>query len=174
MNGSTSLPVSRRPAYRSSPLGWTAIVLLLFICAVAIVAYGGTSRAASLDDRVQALASQLRCPVCQGETVADSNAQISIAIRRLIRKDLAAGESPDQIKAFLLARYPSISLAPSTSGLGQVAWLAPPLLVIGGAALLLTLVTDWRRRGRGTLDRADAAYLARVRAEVAAGEERDG
>jgi cytochrome c-type biogenesis protein CcmH/NrfF len=92
----------------------------------------------------------------------------------LIRKDLAAGESQDQIKAFLLARYPSISLAPSTSGLGQVAWLAPPLLIIGGVALLLTLVTDWRRRGRGASNRADAVYLARVRADLAAGEQTDG
>src|SRR6202011_3736308 len=106
------------------------------------------------------------CPVCQGETIADSNADISVAIRRLIRKELAAGQSPDQIKGYLMARYPTISLAPSTSGVGSVAWLAPPLLVIGGIGLLLTLVTDWRNRGRGATDTARAIYLARVRAEV--------
>jgi cytochrome c-type biogenesis protein CcmH len=143
---------------------------MLFVGAIALVAYGGAPRAATLDERVHALAAQLRCPVCAGETIADSNADISVAIRRLIRRDLAAGESPDQIKAYLLSRYPDISLAPSTSGLGQVAWLAPPLLVIGGIALLLTLLTDWRRRGRGA-EGANPAYLARVQAEVAAGEE---
>ena len=157
---------------RDMPLGWISIGLLLFVCAVALVAYGGTSRAATLDERVHGLAAELRCPVCQGETVADSNAAISVVIRHLIRKDLAAGKSPDQIKAYLLTRYPSISLAPATSGIGQIAWLAPPLLAIGGVALLLTLVTDWRRRGRAPPAGTSAAYLARVRAEVAAVEER--
>lgn len=156
---------------RRLPLGWIAIGLLLFVCAIALLAYGGTMRAATLDERVHALASQLRCPVCQGETVADSNAEISVAIRALIRKDLSAGESPDQIKTYLLGRYPTISLAPSTSGIGQIAWLAPPLLIAGGIGLLLTLVTDWRRRGRRVGGRTSAAYLARVRAEIAAAED---
>lgn len=153
-------------------LGWIAIGWLLAVCALALLAYGNPSRPASLDDRTLALAAQLRCPVCQGESVADSQADIARGIRALIRHDLAAGQSPNTIRAYLLARYPTISLAPSTGGIGSVAWLAPPLLLLGSIGLLLTLVTDWRTGGRNRPVPARSIYLERVRAELAAEEVR--
>ncbi len=157
-------------------LGWLAIAWLLIVCAVALLAYGGTTAHASLYDRTQSLAAQLRCPVCEGQSVADSQSDIARGIRGLIQRDLARGESEGQIKAFLLARYSNISLAPSTSGIGTVAWLAPPLLVLGGLGLVLTLVVDWRTRGRRAGSRppnvtpTSAIYVERVRAELAADE----
>ncbi|MGH2443008.1 MAG: cytochrome c-type biogenesis protein [Chloroflexota bacterium] len=147
-------------------LGWIAIAWLVLVCAVALLAYGNASAQTSLDQRTQQLAGQLKCPVCQGESVADSQSDISKAIRGLIRKDLASGESPATITSFLLARYPNISLAPSTSGIGSIAWIAPPLLLLGGLGLLATLVIDWRTRG-GSAPSTNALYLERVRAELA-------
>ena len=130
-------------------LGWIAIAWLLGLCAVALVAYGGQTRAGSLDDRARAVALQLRCPVCQGESVADSPSDIAKAMRGDIRSRLARGQSPNQIKAFYVSRYGSwILLSPPSSGVGGLAWLAPPLLVVGGVGLLLTLIVDWRSRGR--------------------------
>jgi cytochrome c-type biogenesis protein CcmH/NrfF len=61
-----------------------------------------------------------------------------------------------------------ILLSPPASGLGSLAWLGPPLLVVGGLGLLLTLVTAWRRRGKLPQREAKAAYLRRVREELAA------
>src|SRR5919199_1070840 len=130
-------------------LGWIAIGWLLALCAVALMAYGGSSHRMTLEEQTRAIAQDLRCLVCQGESVADSPSIFSRSVRGVIKQRLARGESPDQIKAFLRSRYSdSIELAPPRSGIGTVAWLAPPLLLLGGVGLLLTLVTDWRTKGR--------------------------
>ncbi len=149
-------------------LGWIAIGWLLALCALALIAYGSPAGAISLDSRTRAVAQQLRCPVCQGESVADSPADIAKAMRSIIRQRLAAGQSPEAIKAYMVARYGNwVLLAPPASGIGGVAWLAPPLLVLGGIGLLLTLIAGWRSRGRALEQRGSAAYIERVRAELA-------
>jgi cytochrome c-type biogenesis protein CcmH len=147
-------------------LGWIAIGLLLGICALALIAYGNPTSAQTLDQRTLAIAQQLRCPICQGVTVADSPSDISKAIRADIRRRLSQGESASAIKTYLLTRYPNISLAPSTSGIGSIAWVTPPLLLLAGVCLLAILVTDWRTRGRRRASAGDS-YVKRVRAEVA-------
>lgn len=151
-------------------LGWIAIAWLLGLAAVALVAYGQPGHTASLEERTHDVAQQLRCLVCQGESVADSPSDFAKSLRVLIRKRLAQGESPDAIQSFLVSRYGDrVLLAPPSSGIGRVAWLAPPLLVLGGIGLLLTLIADWRQRGRSSASASDV-YLERVRAELAAGE----
>jgi cytochrome c-type biogenesis protein CcmH len=150
-------------------LGWIVIAWLLAICALALVAYGNPSAHASLDQRTRDVAMQLRCPVCQGESVADSPSGIAQSMRRIIRRDLAEGKTPVQIKASFVKSYGDwILLAPPASGVGSLAWLAPPLLLLGGAGLLLTLLIDWRNRARLPTADGRAAYLERIRAEVAA------
>lgn len=149
-------------------LGWIAIGWLLVLCVVALLAYGRATPTASLSDRTLAVAQELRCPVCQGESVADSQAGISQGMRAIIRRKLSQGQSPDAIKQYFVARYGNkILLAPPSTGIGDVAWLAPPLLVVGGFGLLLTMVYDWRSRSRLPPAATDAGYLARVRAELA-------
>jgi cytochrome c-type biogenesis protein CcmH len=149
-------------------LGWIAIGWLLALCAVTLIAYGNPASAQSLDDRTRAVAQQLRCPVCQGESVADSSAGISKAMRAIIRQRLLQGESAGEIKAYFVSKYGAwILLAPPSSGIGAVAWLAPPLLALGGLALIATLIADWRRRAKTPTRSAPSEYLARVRAELA-------
>lgn len=151
-------------------LGWVAIAWLLALCGLALVAYGDRTSPASLNDRTRAVAQQLRCLVCQGESVADSPSGFAQGIRALIHRRLAAGQTPDQIDAYLVSRYGDrILMAPPQQGIGSIAWLAPPLLVLGGLGLLATLILDWRHRGR-SVPTAREEYLERVRAELAAGE----
>lgn len=150
-------------------LGWIAIGWLLALCAVALVAYGRPASHPSLDARTREVALQLRCLVCQGESVADSPSGLAQEMRGVIRRKLADGWSEDQVKAYFVSRYGQrILLAPSRTGLGSVAWLGPPLLVLGGLGLLVTLAVDWRSRGRDTGVKDEDIYLARVRAELAA------
>lgn len=150
-------------------LGWITIGWLLAVTALALLTYGNPSPHLSLDERTRAVALQLRCPVCQGESVADSPASEAGAMRGIIRQRLAQGVSPDEVKAYFVSKYGNwIMLAPPPSGVGSVVWLAPPLLVLGGLGLLLTLVTDWRRRGRRPTAGGSEAYLERVRVELAA------
>jgi cytochrome c-type biogenesis protein CcmH len=148
-------------------LGWIAIAWLLGLCALALAAYGNPAHSASLAERTRAVAQQLRCPVCQGESVADSPSAISQAMRAIIRQRLARGETPEQVKAYLVSRYGNwILLAPPASGIGSLAWLAPPLLLLGGLVLLAVLVLDWRARSQRRTSGAKREYLERVRAEL--------
>ncbi|MFN8517091.1 MAG: cytochrome c-type biogenesis protein [Chloroflexia bacterium] len=100
-----------------------------------------------LDDRVRAIAKELRCPVCAGETVADSNAQVSVQMRGIIREKLEAGETPEQIKAYFVARYgSSILLSPEAKGFTLGVWVAPVAALVLGLAIVLTVVRSWMRR----------------------------
>jgi cytochrome c-type biogenesis protein CcmH len=149
-------------------LGWIAIGWLVLLCALALVAYGNPAPRTSLADRTMAVARDLRCLVCQGESVADSPSGFSQGIRGVIRQRLKAGESPAQIERFLTSKYgDKILLAPPAGGIGDVAWLAPPVLVVAGALLLLMLVYDWRQHGRVAPSAVRDDYLERVRAELA-------
>jgi cytochrome c-type biogenesis protein CcmH len=123
-----------------------ALLLALVAGAVLLVVWGQSHPPRSLDARVQAVASQLRCPVCQGESVADAPAQLASDMRAIIRQRLQAGETPDQIKAYFVSKYGQwVLLAPPRSGIGGLVWFGP--LALGGVGFLLlaALVLRWRR-----------------------------
>lgn len=99
-----------------------------------------------LDVRARQVARGLQCPVCQGESVADSQSQLAQEMRALIRKKLEQGETPEQITRYFAERYgESILSAPPKQGATLAVWLMPgAALVVGGAVLWLTL-RQWRR-----------------------------
>lgn len=103
------------------------------------------------DEAVHAVASQLRCVVCQNLSVADSPSEMAHQMRDLIRERLAAGDRPDQVMAYFVQRYGEwVLLAPPARGLNLLLWLAPFGAVAGGLAVVLTLTRRWRRqRGAG-------------------------
>ena len=109
----------------------------------------GSHRDGPLTDeaRVRRIGSDLRCPTCQGMSVADSDAPAAVGIREEITRRVAAGrESDGQVKDYILGLYPNISLRPQTRGLGLVVWALPVVaaaVVIGGLGLVLV-----RRRRR--------------------------
>jgi len=80
------------------------------------------------------LMETLRCLVCQGQSIADSDAEMAADMRALVRERIAAGEKPDSIRAWLIARYGDyVTYDPPLSGLTWPLWLAPlALLAIGG------------------------------------------
>jgi cytochrome c-type biogenesis protein CcmH len=149
-------------------LGWAAIAGMLAVSLLISIAFGHPASRPSLDERTRAVAAQLRCPICHGESVADSTTDIARSIRALIRQRLATGQSPDAIKHYLASRYgSSIMLAPPASGIGSIAWFAPLLLHLGGLGLLVVLVIHWRARGRQPATES-AEYQERIRADLAA------
>ena len=116
--------------------------------------------------RVQRLAAELRCPDCQGLSVADSPTGSAREIRRQIEELVAAGASDEEVRAHFVARYGEwIRLAPSS----PVAWLVPFVVVIAALTALLVMLT--RRRadvppsGAGV---PDARQRAAVREEAEA------
>ena len=106
------------------------------------------ARADALDDQVREISKGLRCPVCSGETVADSHAPISVQMRGIIREKLEAGESPEQIRAYFVTRYgPEILLSPQTSGFTLGVWVMPIFALIIGFLIVLAVLRSWSRRG---------------------------
>ena len=87
-----------------------------------------------------ALMHVLRCLVCQGQSIADSDAELAGDMRALVRRRIAAGESPDQIRRWLVERYGAwVSYDPPLEPVTWPLWAAPVLLVAAGA---------WLARGR--------------------------
>ncbi len=128
---------------------WMVRALLLVLLALGwFAAPAGLVAADDLDDRVRAIARELRCPVCDGESVADSNAQISVDMRGVIRQKLEAGESREQILQFFVERYGVEILAePPVRGFTLGVWVVPILMLLGGLAVVGAVLLSWRRDG---------------------------
>jgi cytochrome c-type biogenesis protein CcmH len=85
----------------------------------------------------QALMSELRCLVCQGQSIADSDAELAGDMRDLVRRRIAAGDKPSAIRAWLIQRYGTwISYKPTTEPSAWPLWLAPFGLLLVGAWLI--------------------------------------
>ena len=119
--------------------GWA----VLFVAFVALLAYGATKDSGphTPEERVESISRRLACPVCDGESVADSNAPESRAIRADIAKRIRAGQRDSQIRAAYVERYDEkILLTPSNDGIGIVAWGIPIVaLVLGGAGIVFAV-----------------------------------
>jgi cytochrome c-type biogenesis protein CcmH len=87
--------------------------------------------------KARALMEELRCLVCQGQSIADSDAEIAGDMRHLVRSRIAAGEKPRQIRAWLVERYGDwISYRPPAAPIGWPLWGAPLILLLVGALLI--------------------------------------
>jgi cytochrome c-type biogenesis protein CcmH len=118
---------------------------LALVAVVVILALDGGTRPPA--QRADALAAELRCPDCQGLSVADSPTRSAQEIRRQIDELVAGGASDDEVRAHFTARYGEwIRLAPSSPAL----WMIPFVAVIAGAAVLAA----WLRGRRGGVEPA--------------------
>lgn len=108
-------------------LGWSRIA-----CAVAVDTDQLANPAQEAEAR--AIMQEVRCLVCQGESIADSQADYAADLRHLVRERVAAGDTPEQVKDYLVARYGDwVLLRPPVKPATWVLWLAPAgFLVIGG------------------------------------------
>lgn len=88
----------------------------------------------ALEARAREISRSVRCPVCQGESIDDSNARISRDLRIIIRERLVAGDTDQQVLDFLVVRYGEFVLFdPPKSGANLILWLAgPAVLLLGG------------------------------------------
>jgi cytochrome c-type biogenesis protein CcmH len=100
---------------------------------------------AAQEAKALALMHELRCLVCQNQSIADSHADMAGDMRAVVRERIAAGESPDQVRSWLIKRYGEwVSFDPPKSGAALGLWLAPLLFLGLGLLLVLRL---FRRRG---------------------------
>ena len=121
-------------------------VLALFASAAMAQAPSGSY----LDLRLKRLETELRCLVCQNQTLADSNAPLAEDLRKEVRELAVAGKSDAEIKQYLVARYGDFVLyRPPVQGNTWLLWLGPFVLLGGGAAIWYAIVRRRRRGGDG-------------------------
>jgi cytochrome c-type biogenesis protein CcmH len=126
---------------------WLPWLAMAVIAAVALAVGSSRPSTPTLTQRVDAIASGVRCPVCQGETAAESNTPPSVEIRSFIRQSLQQGQSVRQIKAQLVAHYGAEILErPPSTGLGLWVWVLPAVAVAAALAGLALAFSRWRRR----------------------------
>lgn len=151
-----------RRLQRWLPLAGLGLVLVIALA----VGTAGHSGPRSVDDRVHRITSQIRCPVCSGETVADSSAPISQDIRTAVRQQLVAGRSDHEITAYIVHQYPGTALNPPSTGVGLLVWALPVVVFTGAAGGLGLAFARWRTRSGAIVSDEDRRLVERARRDV--------
>jgi cytochrome c-type biogenesis protein CcmH len=123
------------------------LVFLFVVLAAPALAVLPSERLAdpALEARARALGQELRCLVCQNQSIDDSNADLAHDLRVLVRERLAAGDSDRQVLAYLTSRYGDyVLLRPPVKPTTWLLWFGPPALLLAGG---LAILVAWRRRG---------------------------
>jgi cytochrome c-type biogenesis protein CcmH/NrfF len=139
------------------------VMLAVLIVALAI----GVRRADSPrtdQQRVDAIARSLKCPVCASESVYESRAPISLAIKEEIARELHAGRTPTAIKTQLASNYGESSLLlPPRSGVAGLVWALPAVVLVLAVAGLFVAFRRWRAAGQLTATDEDRALVEAAR-----------
>ena len=147
------------------PMTWRAARALVFALLAGLAGWGGGASVhaaeapplaadPALEARVHRIAVELRCLVCQNQTIADSNAGLAVDLRNQVRDMLRQGRSEKEVLDYMTARYGDFVLyRPPVKETTVLLWAGPALLLGGG---LLTLVLVLRRRARAGDDAFEA------------------
>jgi cytochrome c-type biogenesis protein CcmH len=150
---------------------WRCALLLLVLAPAAVTHAKEAAPAAedpALERRVMTLAAELRCLVCQNQSLADSNAPLAVDLRNQVREQMRQGRSEQEIVQYLVERYGDFVLfRPPFKAATVLLWLGPALLLIAGLAALYRLLA---RRRRAALEaRLSEEERARAEALLASG-----
>jgi cytochrome c-type biogenesis protein CcmH len=152
----------------------TALVLGIVLAAYAPQQAGSALLDPPREARVQALGKQLRCPMCQGLSIADSGSSAARAQMDKVRELVAAGRTDQEIRDYFTSRYGEWALLePPATGMNLLVWLLPLALLIGGGFAIARTMrrpapSDGAPAPAAERDRppSDDPYLEAVRAEL--------
>jgi cytochrome c-type biogenesis protein CcmH len=142
------------------------LISVLLLCVIAPLAFAGEAQPTGddpvVEQRLHKLSQELRCLVCQNETLADSRADLAEDLRREIRGQIKAGKSDKEIIDFLTARYGQFILyRPQVTPTTYLLWFGPFVLLLGGLFLLFTYI----KQRRDSLSEKPLSVEERRRAE---------
>jgi cytochrome c-type biogenesis protein CcmH len=146
-------------------LPWIALAAVLVLAVVVLV--GRSQPDDSAAARTRRVSAQLKCPDCEGESVAVSNTRIARDIRAGIRARIDDGASDDAVLDYYLARYPDARLRPSSDGIGIVAWAVPVVAIVGALGGLWFALRRWSRQPRLAASADDERLVERARSKAA-------
>jgi len=119
-----------------------ALLLSLWVLPAALAA-----ETQNIEEQTRAIAAELRCPVCQNNSVADSPSELAQQMRALIQEQLKEGKSPAEVTAFFVSKYGDwVLLAPPARGVGLLLWLLPFVALGGGVLVVGWLLRRWVKR----------------------------
>jgi cytochrome c-type biogenesis protein CcmH len=122
---------------KSLKCGLVLVTIVLVVACVSLAKEAQPAEDAQIEQRMKALTEQLRCLVCQNETLADSRADLAEDLRREIRKEIKAGKSDQEIIAFLTQRYGDFILYnPPVKSTTYLLWFGPFVVLLAGIAVL--------------------------------------
>ena len=141
LSGTSEMLSAKR---RIAPQLLVLLAALAFIGAIWSYMALHNSTQQTLDQHVQSIASQLKCPICQGESVAESQSSLAQEMRGVIREKIQEGQSDQQIIQFFSDRYGTqIVWSPPLSGFGVLAWLVPIMLLLIGIGIVAMTLQNW-------------------------------
>lgn len=138
--------------------GW----LLLAVVVVIALGFGATRSTGPLtqDDRADSLAQRVACPVCDGESVYESQAPAADDIRQQIRKLIESGNSDTQIISFLEERNSQVLLVPKATGFDSLVWILPVFAFVCALAGLAVAFRRWKSSVQTVPSEQDRALVA--------------
>ena len=143
---------------------FAAAVLLATSTATFVRAQGNTAppvRAQSdsvLEAMTTVLASELRCPVCQGNSIQDSPSELALQMRDVIRDQLRAGKTPDEVRAYFVDKYGEwILLAPKAQGLNLIVYIVPFAAILLGGLVVWRTLRKWTHAPAAGTDQAQSS-----------------
>ena len=108
------------------------------------IGFSSVTKDSAFEARTSAVASQLRCPICQGLSIQNSPSDLSQQMRSLVRDQLAAGKTPDEVKAYFVSKYGEwILLTPKPRGFNLLAYALPIGVVLVGGLGIVIAVRRW-------------------------------
>lgn len=150
--------------------------LMLGLMALTVFAACVTEDDLTPDQRAYTLDRELMCPVCDGQTLDQSHAQIAIDMKEIVREKIAEGESNKEIRDYFVARYGEVVLAaPEASGFNLLVWLMPVVIAGGGGLAVVWVLKNMRRKSAEQLaaspnvtleDQQLKQYLEKVDADI--------
>ena len=166
----TATPSRRSRRWAGSRAAW----LVLGLVAVLALALGAarSSDARTPEERIDAVAKTLKCPVCPGESLYESRNNVSLNLKAEIARQVRAGQTDDEIRAGIVARYgDSVLLVPRAEGVDAVVWVLPVAVLVASLAALVVVFRRWKRESAsGAPTDADRALVA----DALAAESREG
>lgn len=128
------------------------LLALAVILAVVARVSPGLAMQSETDAAVEAMtrevASQLRCPVCQGLSIEDSPTELAQEMRDVIRDQLAAGKTPEEVRAYFVSKYGEwVLLEPKPEGFNLAVYFLPVVALFAGGGVIVAAVRRWTRQG---------------------------
>jgi len=116
-----------------------------------------------LEDRARGLSAELRCMVCQNQSIDDSNAELARDLRVLVRERILAGDSDEEVIDYVVSRYGEfVLLRPSFSMRNAALWASPVLLILGGGGFIFFATRNRRRQEVAKLSEEEDRKLKEV------------